>query len=157
MPDSSAEQAIEPAGRCPRNRRGRTRLRKGPDRILHRKRKSVSNGTGERLLDEVLLPLQDVITRGKKRLKTLIAYVRRNLHRLRYGELRERGFQIGSGAMESLHRTASQVRLKRAGCRWTAEASQAILNLRMLSLSGRWEECWNQPVLPHLSNLRSVA
>jgi hypothetical protein len=139
-----------------RNRRGRTWYRKGPNRTLHKKRKSPSEGTGERLLDEVLLPLKKTAERGKKRLNTLIAYVERNLHRLHYGELRKRGFQIGSGAMESLHRTGSQVRLKRAGCRWTAEASQAILNLRMLSLSGRWEEYWNQPVLPHLSTFRTA-
>jgi hypothetical protein len=105
----------------------------------------------------VLLPVRRTITQGKKRVDQVIAYVTRNLHRLHYGELRARGFQIGSGAMESLHRTASQLRLKRAGCHWTAEASQAILNLRMLGLSGRWEEYWSRPDLPHLTALRSDA
>ncbi len=114
-------------------------------------------GTEERLLKDVLLPLRETITSGKKRLDTLIAHVQRNLHRLHYGELRGRGFQIGSGAMESLHRTGSQVRLKRAGCRWTEEASQAILNLRMLALSGRWAEYWSQPVVPHVCTLRRAA
>jgi len=28
------------------------------------------------------------------------------------------------------------------------------LNLRMLGLSGRWKDYWNQPVLPHLTPLR---
>ena len=55
------------------------------------------------------------------------------------------------GAMESLHRTGSQARLKRAGCHWTEEVAQAILNLRMLGLSGRWKEYWSQPELPHLA------
>ncbi len=134
-----------------RKKRERLTLRKGEPRKERRARRSGYDGSGERLLDEVLRPLLDAATRGKARIRQAIAYVERNLFRLDYGELRTRGFQVGSGAMESLHRTGSQVRLKRAGCHWTAEAAQAILNLRMLGLSSRWNEYWSQPVLPHLS------
>ena len=49
--------------------------------------------------------------------------------------------------MESLHRTASQTRLKVAGIRCLAETSQAVFNLRMLRLCGRWDEFWQQPDL----------
>jgi hypothetical protein len=134
-----------------RTRRERLVLRKSEPRKQRRARRSGYDGSGERLLDEVLRPLLEAATRGKTRIRQAIAYVERNLYRLDYGELRTRGFQIGSGAMESLHRTGSQVRLKRAGCHWTAEAAQAILNLRMLGLSTRWREYWAQPVLPHLA------
>ena len=58
------------------------------------------------------------------------------------------GYQIGSGAMESLHRTASQLRIKRPGPGWLPETAQAVFNLRMLALVGRWDEFWNQPDLP---------
>lgn len=133
-----------------RTKRERLVFRKGEPRKQRRARRSGYDGSGERLLDEVLRPLLEAATRGKTRIRQAIAYVERNLYRLDYGELRTRGFQIGSGAMESLHRTGSQVRLKRAGCHWTAEAAQAILNLRMLGLSTRWREYWAQPVLPHL-------
>jgi hypothetical protein len=136
-----------------RKRRGRTVYRKGPNRVLQKTRRTGYDGAGQRLLDEVLRPLLAEAERGTHRIRQAIAYVERNLYRLNYGDLRKRGFQIGSGAMESLHRTGSQVRLKRAGCHWTAEASQGILNLRMLGLSGRWKEYWNQPVLPHLRPL----
>ncbi|MCP5068853.1 MAG: hypothetical protein GY946_20005 [bacterium] len=135
-----------------RKHRARAKNRKGRKKKRHKQRRAASNGSGQLLLDEVLLPLRANITVGKERLDTLIAYVTRNLHRLAYGELRGRGFQIGSGAMESLHRTASQVRLKRAGCKWTKEASQAILNLRMLTLSGRWDEYWSRAVPLHLAS-----
>ena len=140
-----------------RKRRGRTVYRKGRNRLLHKTRKTGYDGTGQRLLDEVLRPLLAEASRGKKRIKQAIGYVERNLFRLDYGDLRTRGFQIGSGAMESLHRTASQVRLKRAGCHWTEEASQAILNLRMLGLSGRWKEYWDQPTPPHIEPLGLAA
>jgi hypothetical protein len=140
-----------------RKKRERLTLRKGEPRKERRARRSGYDGSGERLLDEVLRPLLDAATRGKARIRQAIAYVERNLFRLDYGELRTRGFQVGSGAMESLHRTGSQVRLKRAGCHWTAEAAQAILNLRMLGLSSRWNEYWSQTVLPHLSPTGGVS
>jgi hypothetical protein len=77
----------------------------------------------------------------------LIAYYDHNQYRMHYFRYRARGFQIGSGAMESLHRTASQARLKIPGARWLASTAQAIFNLRMLSLVGRWDEFWAQPDL----------
>jgi hypothetical protein len=134
-----------------RTRRPRATKRKGrPKGNRRSERTSGFDGSGERLLDDVLRPLLEAATRGKKRIRQAIAYVERNLFRLDLGAIRTRGIPIGSGAMESLHRTGSQVRLKRAGCRWRAEVAQAILNLRMLALSGRWAEYWAQQQLPHL-------
>jgi len=140
-----------------RRRRERTVYRTGPNRTRQKSRRTGYDGSGERLLDEVLRPLLEAATCGTRRIKKAIAYVERNLFRLDYGELRTRRFKIGSGAMESLHRTGSQVRLKRAGCHWTAEAAQGILNLRMLGLSGRWREYWDQAALPHLKPLGLVS
>lgn len=140
-----------------RDRRGRTHYRKGPRRVLHTVRRSGLTGSGQRLLDEVLVPLEGEIKRGKKRFKRLMKFVRRNMFRLDYGALRRRGATIGSGAMESVHRTGSQTRLKRAGCRWTPEVAQAILNLRMLTLSGRWDEYWALPDLAARVAARSAA
>ncbi len=65
---------------------------------------------------------------------------------------RARGMQIGSGAMESLHRTGSQLRLKLPGARWRPEVAQALLNLRCLGLAGRWAEFWADDDLPQLLN-----
>ncbi len=79
--------------------------------------------------------------------KTLTNAITNNAGRIDYERWRERGYQIGSGAMESLHRTASQMRLKVAGIRCLPETSQAILNLRMLRLCGRWDEFWSDPLL----------
>lgn len=140
-----------------RERRERTVLRAGPTRTRRKSRWSGFDGSGDRLLDEVLRPLLKQAIRGKARVRRAIRYVERNLFRLDYGELRTRGFSLGSGAMESMHRTGSQVRLKRAGCHWTAEAAQGILNLRMLAMSGRWREYWDQAALPHVASVRKAA
>jgi hypothetical protein len=75
------------------------------------------------------------------------SYIGNYSRRIDYFEYRRRGLQIGSGAMESMHRTGSQVRLKRSGARCLAQTSQAIFDWRMLRLVGRWDEFWSQPDL----------
>jgi hypothetical protein len=141
-----------------RDRRSRTVNRKGPRRRLHKSRHRAFTGSGQALLD-LLQPIRKALTgRPRDRFETLIAYVTGHLHRMAYGDLRNRGYQVGSGAMESLHRFGSQIRLKLPGCRWTAEVAQAILNVRMLTLSGRWEEFWSQADLaPRLAASKEAA
>lgn len=82
-----------------------------------------------------------------KDLESLINYVAENADRADYPAYRARGMQIGSGAMESLHRTASQMRLKLAGARWTPERALAVLNTRLMLLADRWHDFWGQPDL----------
>ena len=66
--------------------------------------------------------------------------------RINYVAFRARGYQIGSGAMESLHRT-SQLRLKLPGAKWLPHTSQAIFNIRMMRLAENSSRFWNQPDL----------
>lgn len=77
----------------------------------------------------------------------LANFIEDNLGRIAYRVYRWRGFLIGSGAMESLHRTAVQARIKLPGCRWLAETSDRIFAIRMMTLAGRWDEFWAQPDL----------
>lgn len=130
-----------------KDKRPRAKLRKGPRKQRHKTRHPPFSGSGQALL-ELLRPIAKTLAGAAfERFQTLVAYVARNLDRMRYGELRTRGLSIGSGAMESLHRTASQLRLKRAGCRWTPQVAIAILNARLLALAGRWDDFWAQPDL----------
>ena len=68
---------------------------------------------------------------------------------MQYSHYLERGMQVGSGPMESLHRNGSQHRLKRSA-RWAEESSAAVLMFRLLDIGGRWTEFWSQPNLPQL-------
>lgn len=77
----------------------------------------------------------------------LAAFIRRNLDRMGYRLKRWMGYQIGSGAMESLHRTAVQCRLKLPGARWLPETSARVFAMRMMALADRWDEFWSQPDL----------
>ena len=67
--------------------------------------------------------------------------------RMDYPAFRARGLQIGSGAMESIHRNGSQLRLKLPGARWLVETAQAVMHLRMLEIAGRWDDFWAQDQL----------
>lgn len=69
----------------------------------------------------------------------LLTYFQSNMKRMRYRTFQEQGYIIGSGAMESAHRTVIQKRLKLSGQRWTKKGAQQILNLRVLEKSNRWQ------------------
>jgi hypothetical protein len=101
----------------------------------------------EKVLDFLILDDLPETKKHEKARDSLVNYFEENRYRMDYILYRTRGYQIGSGAMESLHRTASQARLKIPGGRWLEETSQAIFNLRMMAMVGKWGEFWNQPDL----------
>ncbi len=85
---------------------------------------------------------------GAAEVRTRLAnFIEDNLSRIGYRVFRWLGLAIGSGAMESLHRTAVQARIKLPGCRWLEETSDRIFAVRMMTLAGRWDDFWGQPDL----------
>ncbi len=81
-------------------------------------------------LDSAMIPeaLDDAIT-----------YLDNNAERMRYASLRADKLPIGSGTVEATCKTLVTVRLKRPGARWSESGAQAILHLRGLATSNRWE------------------
>lgn len=71
----------------------------------------------------------------KQKLKT---YVENNWSRMNYPEFIKRKLLIGSGAIESAHRTVIQRRMKLSGQRWSKKGAQNMLNMRTLNMSGHW-------------------
>ena len=64
-----------------------------------------------------------------------------NLLRMDYARYRTIGCGIiGSGAIESAHRTIIQKRLKQSGQRWGNSGAQNVLNLRAINASGMWNK-----------------
>ena len=70
----------------------------------------------------------------------LIRYYEKNKKRMMYKSFREKGLMIGSGPIESAHRSVLQKRLKLSGQRWSNRGLQAMANLRTLDKSGKWKE-----------------
>lgn len=71
----------------------------------------------------------------------LLNYYQSNLSRMDYASYKKVGCGIiGSGAIESAHRTIIQKRLKQSGQRWGLKGAQNVLNLRATKGSGQWSK-----------------
>lgn len=115
--------------------------------------------TDERGAERVLMTLESWrVAHGDERdppeaLTAAITYVKGNVDRMRYKRLLDQGLPIGSGHVEATCKTLVSTRMKRSGARWKVPGGQAILSLRALAKSSRWEDAmalllptWTQPV-----------
>jgi hypothetical protein len=71
----------------------------------------------------------------------LINYYTSNAYRMDYQAYKNIGAGIiGSGAIESAHRTVVQKRMKQSGQRWSNQGAQNMLNLRVLNMNQQWDK-----------------
>lgn len=71
----------------------------------------------------------------------LINYYTKNACRMNYEAYKNIGAGlIGSGAIESAHRTVVQKRMKLSGQRWSNKGAQNMLNLRVLKMNQQWDK-----------------
>lgn len=73
-------------------------------------------------------------------LATALGYFEHNAHRMRYAHFRKLGMFVGSGAVEAACKSIVGQRTKLSGMRWSVPGAAAILTLRCLEASDRWEE-----------------
>ena len=78
----------------------------------------------------------------RTRIGEVLRYFRRNRHRMRYVDTQARHLPIGSGVVEATCKTLVTQRLKRSGMRWHHVGGQAILTLRALLQSSRFDRAW---------------
>ena len=78
-----------------------------------------------------------------ERIAQVLGYFRNNRHRMGYAEAKDQGLPIGSGVVEATCKTLVTERLKRSGMRWSERGGQAILTLRALLQSHRFESGWS--------------
>jgi len=69
-----------------------------------------------------------------------LRYYKNNRHRMKYKYYRDKGLEIGSGAIESAHKIIVHSRLKQAGMRWNKHNVQSMVSLRSKYLSGEWDQ-----------------
>jgi hypothetical protein len=74
----------------------------------------------------------------------VVRYFRNQVHRMDYPAYRAKGWQIGSGPVESACKRVVNQRLKGAGMRWGEDGANALCHLRALFCSerGQWEAFW---------------
>lgn len=84
--------------------------------------------------------------------RAMISYIFHNRWRMDYAAYRQAGYPVGSGSVESGCKLVVQERMKQAGMRWRRERAQAVLALRCVLLSDRWDELWQSSfLLPQLT------
>ena len=76
-------------------------------------------------------------------------YLRQRSKHMRYAECRRVGLPIGSGITEAACKTIFTQRLKLSGMRWKRQGAQVILNLRVILLSGIWEQAYTAMLQSH--------
>jgi hypothetical protein len=76
--------------------------------------------------------------------ESLLGYLRNNLHRMDYPTYLARGWQIGSGMIESACKTVICRRMKVGGMRWRERGTTALCQLRALyrSETALWTNYW---------------
>lgn len=113
---------------------GRARFEKLRHTLRHDKR-------GAAKVIRALIHLRDRFPRRKK-IADVLGYFRENRHRMSYALVAAQGLPIGSGVVEAACKTLVAQRMKRSGMRWRHDGGQAILTLRGLIQSGRFDEAW---------------
>ena len=70
------------------------------------------------------------------------AYFHENRHRMPYARFEPEGFCTATGVVETGCKNAIGARLKRSGMHWSVREANAIIALRYVRLSGRFEDFW---------------
>jgi hypothetical protein len=84
---------------------------------------------------------------AKKKAEIEIHYLEKNTEYMRYAEFRAQGLFVGSGVVESGCKTLIGQRLKQSGMEWSVRGANAIISLRCILTSGRFEDYWESRAL----------
>jgi len=80
-------------------------------------------------------------------LAPILHYFQQNAARMCYGTYRQRGYFIGSGAIESAGKQLSAARIKGPGMRWNIAELNLLLTLRCVFLEQSWQTYWKSQAL----------
>ncbi len=78
------------------------------------------------------------------RVQRLIGYLTRFKEAVSYEWFKEQGYPIGSGEIESAHKSIPQKRLKIPGATWHPDSIDPMLALRIVKANDWWDDFWEQ-------------
>jgi hypothetical protein len=80
------------------------------------------------------------------RVEEAITYFQNQKHRMDYPRYQAKGWQIGSGPVESACKTVIGMRMKQGGMRWCAAHAEEVSHIRALfrSEAGQWDDFWRR-------------
>jgi hypothetical protein len=102
-------------------------------------KKSLMRGHLNKFLAQLKVAAQSVSVENSK-CETALKYFSKRRHMLKYQACRKAGLPIGSGIIEGGIRHVAKDRLDCAGMHWIKSGAGRILELRCLSISGRWDD-----------------
>lgn len=91
-----------------------------------------------------LLEEEQEIAPDHEGLEACLRYIKNREGQFDYAGAVAKELPIGSGKVESTHRSLIQRRLKIPGAWWKRENADAMANLRTLRANGGWELLWNK-------------
>ena len=102
---------------------------------------------------EYYLASQSCSKTREKEIQKHLGYFKKYKKFMEYAEYAEKGWPIGSGVIEAACKSVVKQRMCRSGQRWSSSGGQAILNLRSVVKSNRWENFWNEFTKQYYTNL----
>jgi hypothetical protein len=95
---------------------------------------------------------------GKRRksLSKEVKYFRVRKLQMNYAEFARLNLPIGSGVVEAACKTLVTQRMKRSGMRWTINGGQAVLTLRGILQSNRWDTGWDLISKSYKAEIRTI-
>ena len=103
----------------------------------------LNEGKVERIVLQARLEAEDIPDAGRaKKVEGEIQYLEKNREHMRYAQFRAQGLFVGSGVIEAGCKTVIGQRLKQSGMEWSVRGANAIISLRSIIKSGRFEDYW---------------
>ncbi len=96
-------------------------------------------------VEKTLRSWQGRTIEDKETIRKTLAYIDENRNRMDYHRYIARGYDIGSGTIESTGKRLVGQRLKGPGMRWNRETANALLALRSRWYTNRWAPLWSKP------------
>jgi hypothetical protein len=103
--------------------------------------KEVDGGV-EQVIETLRYRVRKAKAHKREALLKELTYFRNQRHRMHYAAYLRENLPIASGVVEAACKTLVTQRLKQSGMRWAKPGGQAILTLRSLIQSERWEHGW---------------
>ena len=101
-----------------------------------------ADGGVEQVIETLRYRVRKVKGHKREALLKELTYFRNQRHRMNYATYLREHLPIASGVVEAACKTLVTQRLKQSGMRWTKPGGQAILTLRSLIQSERWDRGW---------------
>lgn len=93
-------------------------------------------------VDRVIASLRYMSRRHAPSVSGVVKYFTNNRERMDYAEYKAENLMIGSGIVEATNKLLVTQRLKGSGMTWSMSGGEAILSLRALVMSDRFEAAW---------------